>query len=59
MLHVPVYMDTVHEKVQCGFSKIASKQEVVEYKFCEGTDHLKAALRSGMTSVQEFWLRMQ
>jgi len=52
-------MDTVHDKVQCWFSFVASKQELVEYKICEGTDHLKATLRSGMTSVQECWLGEQ
>jgi hypothetical protein len=29
-----------------------SKPEVIENKICEGTDRLKAALRSGMTSLQ-------
>jgi len=30
----------------------ASKPEVMECKICEGTDRMKAALRSGMTSLQ-------
>jgi len=52
-------MVTVHEKVQCWFSNNASKPEVVEYNICEGADCVKAALRSGMTSLQECWLGEQ
>jgi hypothetical protein len=44
-------MVTLHEKVQFWFWCNAVNLRVMENKFCEGTDHLKAALRSGVTSL--------
>jgi len=45
-------MATVQEKVQCWFYYDATKPEVTENRICEGTDCLKAALSSGVTSLQ-------
>ena len=45
-------MVTMHENVERWFLNDASKPEVMECKICEGTDRMKAALRSGMTSLQ-------
>jgi hypothetical protein len=45
-------MVTLHEKLLCWFSIDTSKPEVIENTICEVTDRLKAALRSGMTSLQ-------
>ena len=61
MLHLPVEVGTVQEKVYCGFKYGATKPGVIENKICEGTDCLKAVLSSGMTSFsvrlpqQEVW----
>jgi len=45
-------MATVQEKVHCWFWYDATKPGVIENRICEGTDCLKAALSSGVTSVQ-------
>jgi len=45
-------MATVQEKVQCWFYYDATKPGVIENRICEGTDCLKAALSSGVTSLQ-------
>ena len=45
-------MVAMHEKVRCWFSNDTSKPEVIVYRICEGTHRLKAAFRSGMTSLQ-------
>jgi len=45
-------MATLQEKVQCWFQYDATKPQVMENKICECTDCLKAALSSGMTSLQ-------
>ena len=45
-------MATVQEKVQCWFQYVATKPGVIENRSCEGTDCLKAALGSGVTSIQ-------
>jgi hypothetical protein len=45
-------MVTLHEKLQCSFSNDTSKPEVIAKKICQGTDCLKAAFRSGITSLQ-------
>jgi len=52
MLHVPVLMATLQEKVQCWSKYDATMPRVTENKICEGTDCLKAALSSGITSLQ-------
>jgi len=44
-------MVTLHEKVQFWFQYDAVNPQVTENKVCESTDHLKAALTSGMTSL--------
>jgi len=44
-------MVTLHENVQFLFQYDAVNARVTENKVCEGTDHLKAALTSGMTSL--------
>jgi hypothetical protein len=44
-------MVTLHENVQFWFQYDAVNAQVTENKVCEGTDHLKAALTSGMTSL--------
>ena len=38
--------------MQCCLKHDATKAELINNKICEGTDHLKAALISGMTSLQ-------
>jgi hypothetical protein len=43
---------TVQEKVQYWFYCVAVKPEVIENRFCEGTDGLNATLNSGITSLQ-------
>jgi hypothetical protein len=43
-------MVTLHENVQFLFQYDAVNARVTENKVCEGTDHLKAALTSGMRS---------
>ena len=45
-------MATVQEKLQCWFYYDATKPVVIENRNCEGTDCLKAALSSGVTSLQ-------
>ena len=45
-------MATVQVKVQCWFYYDATKPGVIENRICEGTDCLKAALSSGVTSLQ-------
>ena len=44
-------MVTLHEKVQFWFQYDAVNPQVTENKVCESTDHLKAALTSGMISL--------
>ena len=44
-------MVTLHKNVQFWFQYDAVNARVIENKFCEDTDHLKAALTSGMTSL--------
>ena len=51
-MHVLLYMATVQDKLQCWFYNDATKPVVIENKSCEGTDCLKAALSSGVTSLQ-------
>jgi len=43
---------TVQEKVQCWFYYDATKPEAIENRICEGADCLKAALSSGVRSLQ-------
>jgi hypothetical protein len=43
---------TLQGNLQCWFSNDATKPQVIETNICEGTDCLKAALSSGMTSLQ-------
>ena len=45
-------MATVQVKVQCWFYCDATKPGVIENRICAGTDFLKAALISGVTSLQ-------
>jgi len=45
-------MATVEENVQCWFYCDATNPGVIENRICEGTDCLKAALSSGVTSPQ-------
>jgi len=45
-------MATVQEKLMYWFQYDATKPGVIENRICEGTDCLKVALSSGMTSVQ-------
>jgi hypothetical protein len=45
-------MSALEEKVQYWFYYDARKPVVIENKICEGTDCLKAALSSDMTSLQ-------
>jgi hypothetical protein len=45
-------MTTLQENLQFCFHYDATKPNVIENKIREGTDCLKAALSSGMTSVQ-------
>jgi hypothetical protein len=45
-------MATLQEKVQCCFKYDATKPEVKKNEICEGTNCLKAALSSGLTSLQ-------
>ena len=45
-------MATVQVKVQCWFYYDSTKPGVIENRICEGTDCLKAALSSGVTSLQ-------
>ena len=52
LVHVPVYMATVQENVQCWFYYDATNPGVIENRICEGADCLKAALSSGVTSLQ-------
>ena len=40
------------KKVQCWYCYDATKPGVRENRICEGTDCLKAALSSGVTSLQ-------
>ena len=42
----------MQEKVQCPFYYDATKPGVIENRICKGTDCLKAALSSGVTSLQ-------
>jgi len=39
-------------KVHCWFQYDATKPGMIENRICEGTDCLKAALSSGLTSLQ-------
>jgi len=45
-------MATVQENAQCWFYYDATNPGVVENRICEGTDCLKSALSSGVTSLQ-------
>ena len=45
-------MATLQEKLKYWFEYVATKPGVRENRSCEGTDWLKAALSSGVTSVQ-------
>jgi len=45
-------MATVQEKLKYWFYYDVTKPGVIENRICEGTDCLKAALRSGVTSLQ-------
>jgi len=45
-------MATVQENLHCWFNYDATKPNVIENRICEGTDCLKAALSSGVTSLQ-------
>ena len=45
-------MATLQEKLKYWFEYVATKPGVIENRSCEGTDWLKAALSSGVTSVQ-------
>jgi len=44
-------MATQQENVQCWFYYDVTKPGVIEKRICEGTDCLKAALSSGVTSL--------
>jgi len=44
-------MATVQEKLMYWFQYDATKPGMIENRICEGTDCLKAALSSGVTSV--------
>jgi len=46
-------MATVEGNVQCSFYYDATKPGVIENRICEGADCLKAALSSGVTSLQD------
>jgi len=52
MMHVPVEMATLQEKVRCWLQYNATKCKVIENKICEGTNCLKAAWSSGVTSLE-------
>jgi hypothetical protein len=39
------------ENLQCLFKYDATKPDVIDYKICEGTDCLKAAISSGVSSL--------
>jgi len=45
-------MATVQEKVQCWFCYDATKPGVIENRIWKGSNCLKAALSSGVTSLQ-------
>ena len=45
-------MATVQEKLKYWFYYDVTNPGVIENRICEGTDCLKAALRSGVTSLQ-------
>jgi len=45
-------MATVQENVQYWFYCDVTNPGVIEYRICEGTDCLKAALSSGVTNLQ-------
>jgi hypothetical protein len=45
-------MDTLQKNYTVDLWYDDTKPQVIENKICEVTDHLKAALRSGMTSLQ-------
>jgi hypothetical protein len=44
-------MVTLYKNVQFWFQYDAVNPQVIENEVCEGTDHLKAALPSGVTSL--------
>ena len=45
-------LPTLQEKLQCCLKHDVTKPDVIGNRICEGTDCLKAALSSGMTSLQ-------
>ena len=51
MLHVPTELPTLQEVLYWLYYD-ATKPQVTKNNICEGTDHLNAALSSGMTSLQ-------
>jgi hypothetical protein len=52
MLHVPVYIVSLHEKLQCWFECDVAKVQVIENRICEGADGLKVVLSSCVTGLQ-------
>jgi hypothetical protein len=44
-------MVSLHKNLQFWFQYDSVNAQVIENKVCEDTDHLKAALTSGMTSL--------
>jgi len=52
MMHVAVEKVTLQEEVHCCLQYNATKCKVIENKICEGTDCLKAAWSSGVTSLE-------
>ena len=53
MMHVPVEKATLQEKVYCCWLQYnGTKCKVIGYKICEGTDCLKAAWSSDVTSLE-------
>jgi len=52
MMHVAVAKATLQEKVHCWLQYNGTKCKVIENKICEGTDCLKAAWSSDVTSLE-------
>jgi len=51
-MYVAVEKATLQEKVHCWLQYNGTKCKVIENKICEGTDCLKAAWSSGVTSLK-------